>query len=113
MGKAWVTPNAAREVRVERGESQRTLQCTAAMLAGRWETEGGNSNCSTGLRRGAERAGSLLRCLCAGLSWGSLCKSAAQAWGKGPTRGSEIGQPESQRGGKPVCVGRGSPVGLL
>lgn len=40
MGKAWVTPNAAREVRVERGESQRTLQCTAAMLAGRWETEG-------------------------------------------------------------------------
>lgn len=40
MGKARVTPNAAREVRDEKGKARGLSSAAAEMLAGRWENKG-------------------------------------------------------------------------
>ena len=40
MGKARVTPNATREVRVEKGKARGLSSTAAEMLAGRWENKG-------------------------------------------------------------------------
>ena len=73
----------------------------------------GNSNCSTGLHRGAEHTGLLLRCCCARLSWGRLCSSAAQGQGSDPRQRDRAAR-EPKRGnwerqGKASVRGEGEP----
>lgn len=116
MGKARVTPNAAREVRDEKGKARGLSSAAAEMLAGRWENKGILTAAQVCIEELSTQG-----CSCDAAVPGWAGAGSATAWhrGKGPTWGSEIGQQESQRGGtgkgrgKPVCVGRGSPVGLL
>lgn len=96
MGKARVTPNAAGEVRVEKGKARGLSSAATEMLAGRWENKGiltAAQVCIKELSTQGCSGGAAMQ------GWAGAGSVTAQRRGKGLTQGSQTGQQETQARG--------------